>query len=139
MSVKDMAAASKVSLRFQKDVLKLHGMGYQDTIAQGYTMKQCFAHAGVKRTRRAMGLSPRGRGNHGLALAENAHARSIPAWAGEPLLRQYQQGWNIAEANYRHFSKLVVRWLMIFDQVYSVRITTIGVAGNMAGNKAGGR
>ena len=63
MSVKDMAAASKVSLRFQKDVLKLHGMGYQDTIAQGYTMKQCFAHAGVKRTRRAMGLSPRGRGN----------------------------------------------------------------------------
>ena len=54
MSVKDMAAASKVSLRFQKDVLKLHGMGYQDAIAQGYTMKQCFAHAGVKRTRRAM-------------------------------------------------------------------------------------
>ena len=47
---------------------------------------------------------------------------SIPAWAGEPLFRQYQQGWNIAEANYRHFSKLVVRWLMIFDQVYSVRI-----------------
>ena len=53
MSVKAMAAAAKVSLRFQKDVLKLHGLGYQDAIAQGYTMSECFAHAGVKRTRRA--------------------------------------------------------------------------------------
>ena len=68
------------------------------------------------------GLSPRGRGNRlGLASQQQV-SRSIPAWAGEPLFRQYQQGWNIAEANYRHFSKLVVRWLMIFDQVYSVRI-----------------
>ena len=29
MPVKDMAAAAKVSLRFQKDVLKLHGLGYE--------------------------------------------------------------------------------------------------------------
>ena len=52
MSVKDMAAAAKVSLRLQKDVLKLHGLGYQDAIAQGYTMAECFAHAGVKRSKR---------------------------------------------------------------------------------------
>ena len=53
LSVADMAAAAKVSVRFQKDVLKLHGLGYQDAIAQGYTMAECFAHAGIKRTRRA--------------------------------------------------------------------------------------
>ena len=53
MSVKDMAASANVSLRFMKDVLKLHGLGYQDAIAQGYTMKQCFAHAGQERKRRA--------------------------------------------------------------------------------------
>ena len=35
MSVKDMAASANVSLRFMKDVLKLHGLGYQDAIAQG--------------------------------------------------------------------------------------------------------
>ena len=53
MSVKDMAAGSKVSIRLQKDVLKLHGLGYQDAIAQGWTMAQCFADAGMERKRRA--------------------------------------------------------------------------------------
>ena len=70
----------------------------------------------------SIGLSPRGRGNLTPTKISSGCSRSIPAWAGEPLFRQYQQGWNIAEANYRHFFKLVVRWLMIFDQVYSVRI-----------------
>ena len=53
MSVKVMAAAAKVSLRFMKDVLKLQGLGYQGRINEGWTMKQCFDHAGLKRTRRA--------------------------------------------------------------------------------------
>ena len=47
MSVKDMAAFSKISLRLQKDVLKLRAMGYEDKIMQGWTVAQCFAHAGV--------------------------------------------------------------------------------------------
>ena len=48
MSVKDIAAMARVSLRLAKDVLKLHSLGYHDAIAQGYTMAQCFAHAGIK-------------------------------------------------------------------------------------------
>ena len=52
MSVKDMAAAAQVSLRLQKDVLKLHSLGYEAAIAQGYTAAECFAHAGVKRPKR---------------------------------------------------------------------------------------
>ena len=53
MPVKDMAAAARVSLRFMKDVLKLHGLGYEAAIAAGWTMKQCFADAGVKRPKRS--------------------------------------------------------------------------------------
>ena len=53
LSVQVMAAAAKVSVRFQKDVLKLHGLGYEAAIAAGWTMAECFAHAGVKRTKRS--------------------------------------------------------------------------------------
>ena len=52
MSVKVMAAASKVSLRTMKDVLKLHSMGYQAAIAQGWSAAECFAHAGVTTRKR---------------------------------------------------------------------------------------
>ena len=52
LPVKDMAAVAKVSLRFMKDVLKLHGR-YETAIAQGFTMAECFAHAGVKRPKRS--------------------------------------------------------------------------------------
>ena len=52
MSVKDMAALNDVSVRFQKYVLQLHSLGYHDAIAQGYTMAQCFAHAGIKHGKR---------------------------------------------------------------------------------------
>ena len=52
MSVKDMAAVAQVSLRLEKDILKLHGLGYENAIAQGYTIEECFAHAGVKRSKR---------------------------------------------------------------------------------------
>ena len=32
----------------------------------------------------ASGLSPRGRGNHGIILTVHLNAGSIPAWAGKP-------------------------------------------------------
>ena len=52
LPVEAMAAVARVSVRFQKDVLKLHGLGYEGKIAEGWTMKQCFDHAGIKRGRR---------------------------------------------------------------------------------------
>ena len=51
-SVQEMAALARVSVRLQKDVLKLHSLGYRDAIAQGYTAEECFAHAGIKRPKR---------------------------------------------------------------------------------------
>ena len=48
-SVETMAAMSRVSVRLQKDVLKLHSLGYEDKIMEGWTAKQCFDHAGIKR------------------------------------------------------------------------------------------
>ena len=47
-SVQEMAALARVSVRLQKDVLKLHSLGYHDAIEQGYTVAECFAHAGIK-------------------------------------------------------------------------------------------
>ena len=52
-SVKAMAKLANVSLRTMKGCLKLHSMGYQDRIAEGWTMAQCYADAGQERTRRA--------------------------------------------------------------------------------------
>ena len=52
MSVKEIAAMARVSLRLAKDVLKLHSLGYHDAIEQGYTAEECFAHAGIKRPKR---------------------------------------------------------------------------------------
>ena len=52
MSVKDIAAMARVSLRLAKDVLKLHSLGYRDAIEQGYTVAECFAHAGIKHGKR---------------------------------------------------------------------------------------
>ena len=46
LSVKDMAELCDVSLRTMKDVLKLHSMGYTAAMAEGWTVAQCFAHAG---------------------------------------------------------------------------------------------
>ena len=42
---------------------------------------------------RCSGLSPRGRGNRGVAMTEKPDSGSIPAWAGEPwTLRNWQPG-----------------------------------------------
>ena len=38
------------------------------------------------------GLSPRGRGNLGLVVALEVRQRSIPAWAGEPMLTTFASG-----------------------------------------------
>ena len=53
-SVGAMAKLANVSLRTMKDGLKLHSIGYDEKIAEGWTAAQCFAHAGQKRKRRAM-------------------------------------------------------------------------------------
>ena len=52
LPVDQIAALCDVSLRTMKDVLKLHSLGYTAHMAAGWTMKQCFADAGVKRTRK---------------------------------------------------------------------------------------
>ena len=52
MSVKEIAAMARVSVRLAKDVLKLHSLGYRDAIEQGYTVTECFAHAGIKHGKR---------------------------------------------------------------------------------------
>ncbi len=36
-----------------KNSLKLRAMGYEDKINQGWTIAQCYADAGLERTRRA--------------------------------------------------------------------------------------
>ena len=53
MPVKVMAALAGVSIRYMKYILQLQGMGYQGRIDEGWTMAQCFAHAGQERKRRA--------------------------------------------------------------------------------------
>ena len=53
MPVKVMAEMARVSVRYMKYVLQLQGMGYQGRIDEGWTMKQCFDHAGMERKRRA--------------------------------------------------------------------------------------
>ena len=40
------------------------------------------------------GLSPRGRGNHQHASALDTNGRSIPAWAGEPMVETVQAAWD---------------------------------------------
>ena len=50
--VKVMAEMARVSVRYMKYVLQLQGMGYQSRIDAGWTMKQCFDHAGMERKRR---------------------------------------------------------------------------------------
>ena len=52
LSVKDMADLCEMSLRTMKDILKLHALGYTAHMAAGWTIKQCFTHAGVGRTRK---------------------------------------------------------------------------------------
>ena len=39
-----------------------------------------------------IGLSPRGRGNHYEAYFQGAEYRSIPAWAGEPVITPFREG-----------------------------------------------
>ena len=53
MSVGEIAKLCEVSLRTMKDILKLHSMGYTDHMTAGWTIKQCFNHAGVGRPRKA--------------------------------------------------------------------------------------
>ena len=36
-----------MSLRTMKDILKLNSMGYTDHLIEGWTIKQCFTHAGI--------------------------------------------------------------------------------------------
>ena len=52
-SVGAMAKLANVSLRTMKDGLKLHSIGYDEKIAEGWSAAQCFAHAGQERKRRA--------------------------------------------------------------------------------------
>ena len=49
-----MAELANVSVRTMKDCLKLHSMGYEGRIAQGWSAAQCYADAGQQPTRRAM-------------------------------------------------------------------------------------
>ena len=52
-SVGAMAKLANVSLRTMKDGLKLHAIGYDEKIAEGWSAAQCFARAGQERKRRA--------------------------------------------------------------------------------------
>ena len=52
-SVGAMARLANVSVRTMKDCLKLHSLGYQVRLAEGWTAAQCYADAGQERTRRA--------------------------------------------------------------------------------------
>ena len=47
LPVGEIAKLCKVSLRTIKDILKLHSLGYTAHMAAGWTISQCFAHAGV--------------------------------------------------------------------------------------------
>ena len=46
----------------------------------------------TRRTRSTYGLSPRGRGNRGMEMADTTQKRSIPAWAGEPVQQALSEG-----------------------------------------------
>ena len=53
VSVTEMAAVVKTSLRTMKTFLKLKAMGYQPHIDAGWTAAQCFAHAGMAKRKPA--------------------------------------------------------------------------------------
>ena len=52
-SVGAMAKLANVSVRTMKHMLKLRAMGYEDKVNQGWSAAQCYADAGLERTRRA--------------------------------------------------------------------------------------